>query len=370
MASASAAVPRTREEVAIFMSQKSHFWMATWHDIELVPTASLFKTRGIQVKAFIFQLEKAPTTGKLHFQCYFEFCFQYTMKRLLNQFPYDKDNESGVYWQRRFGNHIDAYTYCSKAETRQADPITYGIFSESLEAAQLNTTNTRQSQPGNKRPSLLDQAVELIEQGKTAKQIAMECPKVFLHIGRIGQLIHARSTPRDWPMEVFVYYGQPGCGKSYECKKTYPNAYWFRPPAAGKQEWWDNYAGQETVVIDEYYGQLSWDYLLVLLDRYPLSVQTKGGYAEFVSKRIVITSNDPPDEWYATKKKSNDKPCDFQVLRRRITRTFKFVLIGLDENGKTKFEKREIKKWQCPDSQETLNAWYQECAKEGGFIEV
>jgi len=62
--------------------------------------------------------------------------------------------------------------------------------------------------------------------------------------------------------------------------------------------WWDGYEGQHTVVIDEFYSWLRYDFFLRLTDRYPLQVETKGGSVHFVSHRIVFTSNTPPSEWY------------------------------------------------------------------------
>lgn len=62
--------------------------------------------------------------------------------------------------------------------------------------------------------------------------------------------------------------------------------------------WWDGYEGQHTVVIDEFYGWIKYDFFLRLTDRYPLQVETKGGVVQFVSRRIVFTSNAAPDTWY------------------------------------------------------------------------
>jgi len=66
-------------------------------------------------------------------------------------------------------------------------------------------------------------------------------------------------------------------------------------------------------VLDDFYGWLPWDFLLRLLDRYPLLVETKGGQVQFVAKTVVITSNKPYLEWYS---ESFDKA----PLTRRLTR--------------------------------------------------
>lgn len=99
---------------------------------------------------------------------------------------------------------------------------------------------------------------------------------------------------RDWPMEIICYIGPSGTGKSREARRAYPDAYW-----GPKGKWWDGYCGQETVVVDEMYGhRFGFSDLLQLLDRYPYQVETKGGVAQFVSRRIVFTSNQHPQDWY------------------------------------------------------------------------
>ena len=60
----------------------------------------------------------------------------------------------------------------------------------------------------------------------------------------------------------------------------------------------DNYAHQDAVCLDEFYGWLQWDVLLRLADRYPLLVETKGGQIQFSSKKLIFTSNTEPTKWY------------------------------------------------------------------------
>lgn len=51
-----------------------------------------------------------------------------------------------------------------------------------------------------------------------------------------------------------------------------------------------------------------------VLDRYAHKVPIKGGYANMVTKKFIITSNSNPNEWY-----DNDKN-SMGALYRRITR--------------------------------------------------
>jgi hypothetical protein len=52
------------------------------------------------------------------------------------------------------------------------------------------------------------------------------------------------------------------------------------------------------VILDEFYGQLPFSYMLKLMDRYPLRVEVKGGVIHFRAKLLIITSNKPWTEFY------------------------------------------------------------------------
>ena len=62
-----------------------------------------------------------------------------------------------------------------------------------------------------------------------------------------------------------VIWGAPGIGKTSKARDLAgPEAFWLSRPA-GQTAWWDGYVGQEVVVIDEFYGWLSLDFMCRLL---------------------------------------------------------------------------------------------------------
>lgn len=110
----------------------------------------------------------------------------------------------------------------------------------------------------------------------------------------IAAAINIYAERRNWPMEVIIYWGASGTGKTRSAFADYPESYW-----KDNSQWWDSYEGQETVIWDEFSGSsTSLSMFLRITDRYPLSVPIKGGYVPFTSKRIIFTSNVNPDEWY------------------------------------------------------------------------
>jgi len=107
----------------------------------------------------------------------------------------------------------------------------------------------------------------------------------------------SKRAERTWKTETFVYYGEPGTGKSRTAKEICETR-GYQIYYKSRGDWWDFYNGQEAVIIDDFYGWLKYDELLRLTDRYPLIVPTKGGFTEFMAKLIIITTNKPIDSWY------------------------------------------------------------------------
>lgn len=134
------------------------------------------------------------------------------------------------------------------------------------------------------------------------------------HWNRAINTYHFLSQPkRNHPMEVHIWWGDSGTGKSRQARETYPDAFW-----KNKGQWWDGYKNEETVIIDEFYGWLDYDFILRLCDRYPLTVPIKGGHAQFNSKRIIFTSNQRWEDWWT-------RPHDLEPFRRRITEVKHFT---------------------------------------------
>lgn len=63
------------------------------------------------------------------------------------------------------------------------------------------------------------------------------------------------------------------------------------PTTKGGNVWFDGYMGQKRVVLDDYRSyHLPFNFLLRLLDRYPIQVPVKGGYVNFIPEEIIVTS--------------------------------------------------------------------------------
>lgn len=225
------------------------------------------------IKYAVWQVEKCPTTDRLHYQAYVEFKKPMSMRATKVIFG------NHVHVEPRRGTPTEARMYCMKEETRVEDPVEYGEWTEAKQG----------------RRSDLEAACAIVKE-HGVKRVAEEMPAVYVRSFRgLQQLEMVLKGKRDWVMEVHVYWGDSGSGKSRKAFEENPDAY-FKD---GNNEWWDGYDGQECVILDDFYGGIRFNYMQRLLDRYPMQVQTKGGHVQFVSKKIIMTSNKPWEEWYS-----------------------------------------------------------------------
>lgn len=157
-----------------------------------------------------------------------------------------------------------------------------------------------QPSDGQGHRSDLSRVAERIRSGASYSELAAEETTSFIKYHRgIREAIRCLQPPlqRNWKTHTVVYWGAPGTGKSKACNEQATilgRPTYYKP----RGEWWDGYNGQSAVVIDDFYGWIKYDELLKILDRYPYQVPIKGGYEEFTSHVVFITSNKPPEEWY------------------------------------------------------------------------
>lgn len=183
------------------------------------------------------------------------------------------------------GTIDQAVAYCSKEETRDPDyPLQWEFGVRPVCAGKAGGRSD------------LKAVAAIVQSGGTLQAIADTHPvSVILFHRGIERLIGLRVRPRDFPTEVFWYYGPTGTGKTRAASDADPGAYWKSP----SNQWWCGYEGHEAVIIDDYRADFCKFYVLLrLLDRYPMQVEVKGGMREFCPRRIYITTpKSPVDTW-------------------------------------------------------------------------
>lgn len=116
-------------------------------------------------------------------------------------------------------------------------------------------------------------------------------------------------------LELHIFIGATGVGKTYGAKKRWPDSVdWLMEPNT-KKPWWGNSEGKlpgrdAKVFIDDIVDNTDPDNLVCLLNWLvgravfstgPCMLQTKHGKdVSFESSFIIATSTHPPEEWYTT----------------------------------------------------------------------
>lgn len=238
----------------------------------------------VNVRYCVYQLECGEETKTPHFQGYLELNKPQRVSWLKKNFS------KKAHYEIRLGTREQARAYCMKEESRLEGPFEFGEMGSQGERNDLKLL------------------VGTIKSGVGMKGIIethpKECAKYLKFVDRVRELYAPR---RDWITECHVFWGKPNTGKSRKCWELAPNAF-----PKDHTKWWNGYDGDENVIIEDYEGELDFRYLLRLLDRYPMMVETKGGYVAFLAKKVYINSNVHPKKWYPDKS-------DWKALERRLT---------------------------------------------------
>lgn len=177
--------------------------------------------------------------------------------------------------------------------------------------------------PQQGKRSDLDEVISLVESGKRIRDVAEECPIQFVKFHKgIERLITLQAPSRNWKTEVFWFWGPTGTGKSKKAfEMASESSFYVKDPT---NKWWCGYEQQDVVIIDDYRRDFStFACLLRLMDRYPMTVESKGSTTQFASKKLIITTpKGPSDTWEGRTEE------DHGQLLRRIEHVVHFATLA------------------------------------------
>ncbi len=234
-------------------------------------------------------IENAGTTGTRHLQCYAELTRSHNRKWLSNRI----NGAGGISIRYENSSGLACVQYCKKGDQSHdewedlgIDGPAYGLNASVFEIGDLDKVD----QPKGKRNDL-DQLCTTLMSGATLKQVAVANPSTYVRnyrgIANFRNLL-GDLKPLNRNFRVTLVFGKTRFGKSYWVREMNPDVF-VKP--IGKGLWFDDYAQQDVVLIDEFRGQYPMSDMLQILDCYPISVETKGGHVRYQPDHVFLTTN-------------------------------------------------------------------------------
>lgn len=224
-----------------------------------------------------YQVERSPTTGRLHLQFYLEFSNPRALRTI--------QRKLGSHVEARRGSARQAWDYCTKEESRVEEGRSKGTRPEPNQAGKRNDW---------------EEIKELFEAGGSVDDVYLTNPGLYARNPVALQRLWERAnkaTDRD--VQVLYIWGPSGTGKSWWVHEHYPNAYRLDMRPSSGEPWWDGYANEDVVVIEDFRSAtIRFDTMLRILDRYPVRLPVKGASCSARYSTVILTSNEDPQVAY------------------------------------------------------------------------
>ena len=221
------------------------------------------KLKSEKVNYYIIGKEKGES-GTPHLQGYVYFTNARELGPLLKWNP-------RIHWEVAKGSAEQSRKYCSK----EGDFIEVGQIPQQGSRTDLTELRER-CLNGN------ESIGEIVNEVKNFQQL------------RFAENLMKYRKPYSGLRWSCYLHGPTGIGKSRKAAEeageydevSYHNGFWV------------GYRGSKNVIINDTRGEIPFNLLLKILDRYPLYINIKGGETPWLAEKIWITSSKPPEEIY------------------------------------------------------------------------
>lgn len=227
--------------------------------------------------SFMIAGKETGEGGRKHFQGYAEFKKKVQGKTIDTAFRTVFPLPISCHYEAVMGTAAQNIEYCSKEDK---NPFKYG--------------EVKQTHQGER--SDLDVAMNAVADGIPMVQIAETMPSAWAQYRRaLNEYAVMKAKKRNWVTRSIYLWGPTGTGKTMHAQELEPTTvYWTGSFLNG-------YSGTEKVLLfDDFdYKKMDWQTFLTITDRYPMTINIKGGWANFAPEIIIFTSNSNPKDWYS-----------------------------------------------------------------------
>lgn len=233
----------------------------------------------------VLGLETCPTTGRKHLQGYAEAHDQITLNTLKAFAPL-------AHFEERKGTAEEAAIYCKK----EGDYFEKGSIKEQ-----------------GKRNDIAE-VKNLMSKGHGMAHIISNTNS-YQALSFATKALPFYERKREWVPTVHWFFGPSGTGKTSTAYTDAIAKYGTVHIQNAASGWWQGYDAHEAVIIDEVRAgsALGFVTLLSLLDRYPCTIECKGGSRQFLAREIWLTSPFHPSHMYSRGEE------EVRQLLRRLT---------------------------------------------------
>ena len=222
--------------------------------------------------------------------------------------------------KRFFGAHIDQSkgnaqenrNYVAKAgkwaDSEKSETSVEGTFEEFGELPDERSARQKQSEA----------VLEMIKDGKSNADIINAFPSEMNHIQHLEAtrqtLLYEKYKNKRRDVEVLYLWGSTGVGKTRFVMDSYGYENVYR--ISDYEHPFDEYAGQDVMVFEEFRSSLKISKMLIYLDGYPFSLPCRYNNKIACYTKVFIVSNIPLEEQYPEVQRN--EPETWNAFRRRI----------------------------------------------------
>lgn len=237
----------------------------------------LLETRAVEIFKYFIAAKEVGEQLTPHLQCYGEVVNKCTAQSCKAKLCLLSEDFRTIHIEVAGGNAATNIEYCSKTGTPW------------LEVG---------SRPkGQGKRTDLDVLVDRIVSGDSIDTIIRSHGSSYIKFNHgIQQLYAFHQAPRNFMTVGYWLYGDTGTGKSRWAHENFPGAYWKLPDC----KWFDGYQGEETIIFDDFRPtkEISLQFILRMVDRYPMKVEIKGSHVNFAPKRVIFTTPQDIDQTF------------------------------------------------------------------------